>query len=95
MASTVYVDNKTNYHMLWQREFGFNVCLLTAREIEILSYMARGFLNKQIASHTNITEQTAKNHVSNILRKLDANNRTEAVVKAASWGIVSLNPATN
>jgi two-component system response regulator DegU len=66
------------------------VSSLTKREKEILDYIARGFLNKQIASSLEISEQTIKNHVTSILRKLNANARTEAVVIAIKRGIISL-----
>lgn len=66
------------------------VSSLTKREIEILEYIARGFLNKQIASSLDISEQTIKNHVTSILRKLNANARTEAVVIAIKRGIISI-----
>ncbi|TES88662.1 MAG: response regulator transcription factor, partial [Dehalococcoidia bacterium] len=55
---------------------------LTPREMEILQYIAQGYLNKQIAAELDISEQTIKNHVTSILRKLNANARTEAVVVA-------------
>jgi two-component system response regulator DegU len=66
------------------------VSVLTRRETEILDYIARGFLNKQIASSLDISEQTIKNHVTSILRKLNANARTEAVVIAIKRGIISI-----
>lgn len=63
---------------------------LTARETEILNYIAEGYLNKQIAVKLGISEQTIKNHVTSILRKLNANARTEAVVVAIRQGLISL-----
>jgi len=66
------------------------VSSLTKRETEILEYIAKGFLNKQIASSLDISEQTIKNHVTSILRKLNANARTEAVVIAIKRGIISI-----
>lgn len=63
---------------------------LTPRETEILTYMAKGYLNKQIAEALFISEQTIKNHITSILRKLDANARTEAVVTALKRGLISL-----
>jgi len=63
---------------------------LTNRETEILEYIAKGFLNKQIASELGISEQTIKNHVTSILRKLNANARTEAVVIGIKRGIISI-----
>ena len=63
---------------------------LTSRETEILSYVAKGFLNKQIATELGISEQTIKNHVTSILRKLNANARTEAVVVAIRQGLITI-----
>ncbi len=63
---------------------------LTPREIEILRYIAQGYLNKQIAAELGISEQTIKNHVTSILRKLNANVRTEAVVVAIKQGLISI-----
>ncbi len=63
---------------------------LTPRETEILNHIAEGCLNKQIASRLGISEQTIKNHVTSILRKLNANARTEAVVVALRQGLISI-----
>jgi two-component system response regulator DegU len=63
---------------------------LTPRETEILHYIAQGFLNKQIAAELGISEQTIKNHVTSILRKLNANARTEAVVVAIRQGLITI-----
>lgn len=63
---------------------------LTRREMEILDYIARGLLNKQIAVQLGISEQTIKNHVTSILRKLNANARTEAVVLALRQGLITI-----
>jgi len=63
---------------------------LTSRETEILGYIAQGYLNKQIATELGISEQTIKNHVTSILRKLNAGARTEAVVLAIKQGLISI-----
>jgi len=63
---------------------------LTPRETEILTYMGKGYFNKQIAIELSISEQTIKNHITSILRKLDANARTQAVITAIKRGIISL-----
>jgi len=63
---------------------------LTPKEMEVLQYMAQGFLNKQIADKLDVTEQTIKNHITSILRKLNANARTQAVVIAIKKGLVVL-----
>jgi DNA-binding NarL/FixJ family response regulator len=63
---------------------------LSAREIEILDLVARGNSNKIIARKLTISDQTVKNHISAILRKLEVNDRTEAVVYALRNGWISL-----
>ncbi len=65
------------------------VVSLTSRETQILNYIANGNSNKQIARILQISEQTIKNHVSNILRKLNANDRAHAVVLAIRYGWIS------
>ena len=71
-----------------QQEVENLISPLTTRETEIVEYMSLGFANKQIAAKLNISEQTIKNHVTSILTKLDANARTEAVVKALKRGLI-------
>jgi DNA-binding NarL/FixJ family response regulator len=63
---------------------------LTPRELEVLEAIAVGRTNKEIASELDITERTVKFHVSSILDKLDAGNRTEAVAIATRLGLLSL-----
>jgi DNA-binding NarL/FixJ family response regulator len=73
-----------------RREMSALISPLTSRENFVLELMARGLSNKQIANQIGSSEQTIKNHVTSILRKLDANARTEAVVKAIKQGYISL-----
>jgi two-component system, NarL family, response regulator YdfI len=63
---------------------------LTPREFEVLTAMADGATNKAIARRLGISFHTVKFHVAAILEKLDADTRTEAVMKAAQLGIVML-----
>jgi DNA-binding NarL/FixJ family response regulator len=63
---------------------------LTPRELEVLAAMADGASNKAIARRLNISFSTVKFHVASILAKLDADSRTEAVMKAAQSGLVML-----
>ena len=66
------------------------VAPLTPREKEILIHIADGNSNKQIARLLNISEQTIKNHVSAIMRKLNANDRAHAVVLAIRRGLIKI-----
>ena len=59
---------------------------LSPREVEILDNIAQGMTNKQVAYTLSISEQTVKNHMSSILRKLSVNDRTQAVVYAMRQG---------
>jgi DNA-binding NarL/FixJ family response regulator len=63
---------------------------LTPREIEVLHLMADGLSNKLIARDLSISENTVKFHVNAILSKLDAQSRTDAVVRATRMGILLL-----
>jgi DNA-binding NarL/FixJ family response regulator len=63
---------------------------LSPREIEILDLVARGNSNKIIGRKLSISDQTVKNHVSAILRKLEVNDRTEAVVYALRNGWIHI-----
>ena len=63
---------------------------LTPREIEILNYVAQGYANKLIALELGISESTIKTHITAILSKLDAKDRTEAVVTAIKHGLISV-----
>lgn len=63
---------------------------LTERELEVLKLLAQGMPNKEIAAHLIISERTAKFHISSIMGKLGATNRTEAVALAAQKGLISL-----
>lgn len=62
---------------------------LTPKELEILTLIAEGNSNKQIAGHLGISDQTIKNHVSAILRKINANYRAHAVYIAVRDGLIS------
>jgi DNA-binding NarL/FixJ family response regulator len=66
------------------------VAPLTNRERQILNLVAGGNTNKQIARILDISEQTIKNHVSAILRKLNANDRAHAVVLAIRHNMISI-----
>ena len=64
--------------------------VLTERELEVLGLLAQGMPNKEIAANLVISERTAKFHISSIMGKLGATNRTEAVALAAQKGLITL-----
>jgi two-component system, NarL family, response regulator len=63
---------------------------LSDRELEVLRLVAQGLSNKRIAFVLNIAEDTAKNHVKSILKKLGADDRTQAATEAIQRGIIHL-----
>jgi DNA-binding NarL/FixJ family response regulator len=63
---------------------------LTPREIDVLRLIAAGNANKEIAAQLSIAEETVKSHVTNILAKLGANDRTHAVTIGLKRGIIEL-----
>ena len=63
---------------------------LTKREIEVLKDIAAGSLNKEIAINLGISERTVKNHISNIFKKIDVSDRTQAAVFAIKNDIVKI-----
>lgn len=66
---------------------------LSGREIEILQCIATGMSNREVGSRLFISPHTVKAHTRNIYAKLGAHNRTEAVARARSFGILSDRPA--
>lgn len=63
---------------------------LTNREHEVLVQVANGMFNKEIAMNLNISERTVKNHISNIFKKIDVSDRTQAAVFAIKNNIIKL-----
>ena len=63
---------------------------LTPRETEVVSLIAEGLTNAAIGEHIGRTEETVKVHVKNILQKLGAKDRTEAVTQATRRGFIRL-----
>jgi len=83
------VASKLMQHMSAQKNDEF-VETLTDREFEVLQLLSKGMTNKEIAVELVITERTVKFHISSILGKLGAGNRTEAVTIAVQRGLVDL-----
>lgn len=63
---------------------------LTKREKEVLVNVANGMFNKEIALNLNISERTVKNHISNIFKKIEVNDRTQAAVFAIKNNMIRL-----
>ena len=63
---------------------------LTGREIEVLIQVANGMFNKEIANTLNISERTVKNHISNIFKKIEVSDRTQAAVFAIKNDLIKL-----
>lgn len=66
------------------------VASLTNRELEVLVQVANGMFNKEIATNLNISERTVKNHISNIFKKIEVSDRTQAAVFAIKNNIIKL-----
>ncbi len=79
----IKMDEKNN------SEFGVDETL-TKREIEVLKLIAEGLFNKEIAYMLAISEKTVKNHVSNIFKKINVSDRTQAAVYAIKNNLVEL-----
>ena len=73
--------------VMWRRGRALR---LTSREIDVLSCIARGFGNHEIAKTLGLSDKTVKNHLTNIFRKLNVNDRTQALVYVLKRKIVSL-----
>lgn len=63
---------------------------LTQRELEVLKLIAEGMFNKEIAAKLNISERTVKNHISNIFKKIEVSDRTQAAVFAIRNDVIKL-----
>ncbi|MCK4722395.1 MAG: response regulator transcription factor [Dehalococcoidia bacterium] len=74
--------------LLVEKEIEPLISPLSRRETEILEHIAQGNSNKEIAHTLGICNQTVKNHVTSIMRKLAANDRTHAVVLALRHGLI-------
>ena len=79
---TVQTEEKT-INTLKIKELG-----ISKREYEVLQKINAGLSNQEIASTLFISESTVKSHVSNLLSKLDARRRTQAIIKAKEMGIL-------
>jgi two-component system nitrate/nitrite response regulator NarL len=89
-AHTAAVLLRRVTHLAAQRRAPGSAAGLTRRELEVVALMELGLSNKQIAARLQIELATVKNHVHNILEKLDVERRGEAVVRARGAGLLEL-----
>ena len=67
-----------------------NPCFLTKREKEIFDLLLKNFSTKDIASKLFISEKTVRNHISNVIGKLDVSSRTQAILELLRYNILSI-----
>ena len=63
---------------------------ISRRELEVLKLILRGFRNKQIANEFSLSVKTVENHVRSMMLKMQAQNRTDLVIKAIQQGIITI-----
>ncbi|MFZ5890380.1 MAG: LuxR C-terminal-related transcriptional regulator [Myxococcota bacterium] len=89
-AGLCTLDEQTLAELVSPRSSEARPTLLTPREQQVLELLAEGLSNKVIALRLDISEHTAKFHVNSILDKLEADTRTDAVVRAARSGMLAI-----
>lgn len=87
MNGEKFIDKKMISFMNQEKE---HTEILTKREKEILILVSKGLMNKDIAARLNISEKTIKNHMSNLFRKIDVADRTQAALYAIKNNYVQL-----
>lgn len=79
-----------NAKMIVRDKDSLKIETLTRRELEVLKLLSVGMYNKEIAEQLNISERTVKNHVSNIFKKIEVADRTQAAVFAIRNNLVTI-----
>jgi DNA-binding NarL/FixJ family response regulator len=87
-AGKTYIHPNLAFDIIAQKEKALSVDRLTSREKEVLSMISRGLNNDDIAEKLVISEKTVRNHVSNIYRKLQVKDRTQAALLGMKNGIL-------
>jgi NarL family two-component system response regulator LiaR len=86
----VVLDKEVSQRFANRRHRAPSPLTLTVREVEVLTLLAKGYSNKQIASELYLSPRTVEGYISNLLTKLDVKSRTEAVICAISRHLVEL-----
>ncbi len=81
-----YIERRTSQSLEQSHYGGEAHQALSAREMQVLLSLTNGLSNKEIAMHLGISQQTVKNHITSILRKLDVADRTQAALFAMKHG---------
>lgn len=79
-----------NAKMIDRDKDGLKIDSLTRRELEVLKLLSVGMYNKEVAETLDISERTVKNHVSNIFKKLEVTDRTQAAVFAIRNNLITI-----
>ena len=79
-----------NSRMIERNKDDEKIRLLTNRELEVLKLLSFGMFNKEVAEKLSISERTVKNHVSNIFKKLEVTDRTQAAVFAIRNNLIQI-----
>ena len=87
-AGATYLDANQEATLAARPQPAKPLAHLSPREREVLRLLTEGYANREIAELLNVAHKTVKNHVSNILSKLDTTSRTQAVVQAIRSGII-------
>ena len=65
--------------------------ILTTREMEVFSLLVKNYTTKEIADILNISEKTVRNHISNVMQKLEVTSRTSAVIELLKLNLFEIN----
>ncbi|MCP9775157.1 response regulator transcription factor [Cyanobium sp. WAJ14-Wanaka] len=84
----IFIDKSLQEIFRRGHEHGAPIEPLTARELEVLALVAKGKGNSKIGSELYISADTVKTHLSNVMRKLQAQDRTQAAVIGLRWGLI-------
>lgn len=90
LESALREKEALNSERKWAKHLPRLTTPLSETEMKVIKYISDGYVNKEIAFRLNVSEQTVKSLITSILRKLDANDRTQAVLTALRQGWIPL-----
>ena len=95
LSGTIYLPRDLTGMQLSQADMAARLATLTPRQLRVLQMLRQGLLNKQIAHELAVGETTVKAHVTEVLRKLGVNNRTQAVIETGKIDFVTMAALSN